>query len=254
MELYELSVFVLFPAALVIFALGAVYRIARFIFLYERGVYIRRPTSFGNKVKELVMTFVRPVFFATRNNPVEGVGGVVFLHFLGLILLVFLLSPHIAYLQHLIPFYGILWPLAIPPSASTGSIQVTTPTGHVQQIQSIWGPLTVLLNGDILTVFAIIGISYKMVKKVIEKVVHRSRRVRMGDLVIWPLLLVIVVTGWLATHHYPPELYRFLLGLHIASAATFVVLWPFTKYFHFLWSFWYGKIHEWYDLTIKRGT
>jgi hypothetical protein len=45
----------------------------------------------------------------------------------------------------------------------------------------------------------------------------------------------------------------FVLGLHIASAVAFVAVWPFTKYFHFLWGFWYGKLHEWYDLALKRG-
>jgi hypothetical protein len=28
---------------------------------------------------------------------------------------------------------------------------------------------------------------------------------------------------------------------------------PFSKYWHFVFGYWYGKIHEWYDLDLKRG-
>lgn len=255
MDIYQLAVFVLFPVALYIFAFGASYRLLRYVLLYERGVYERRGRGFGHSIKELVTTFLRPIIFAFKTNPVEGFAGLAALHFIGLIPLVFLLAQHIAYLEYLIPFYGVLWPFAIPISSVTGAIQVTTPTGYVQRVESIWGPLTIVLNGDILTILALVGIVYKMVEKLVDKIFHRSKRVRTGDLLIWPLLLMIVVTGWLAAHHYPPEIqwYRVVLGLHIASAAAFVALFPFTKYFHFLWGYWFGKLHEWYDVTIKRG-
>jgi hypothetical protein len=255
MDIYQLAVFVLFPLALYIFAFGAAYRIFRYVFLYEKGVYVPRGRGAGHAIKELIMTFLRPIIFAFRTNPVEAFAGLVALHFVGLILLVFLLAQHIAYLEYLIPFYGVLRPLAIPISSTTGAIQVTTPTGYVQRVESIWGPLTIILNGDVLTIFALIGIVYKMVEKLVDKLWHKSKKVRIGDLLIWPLLFVIVVTGWLAAHHYPPgvDSYMFVLGLHIASAAAFVAVWPFTKYFHFLWGFWYGKLHEWYDLALKRG-
>jgi uncharacterized membrane protein len=255
MDLYQLAVFVLFPLALYIFAFGAAYRVLRYIFLYEKGVYVPRSRGAGHAIKELIMTFLRPVKFASRTNPVEAFAGLVALHFVGLIPLVFLLAHHIAYLEYLIPFYGVLRPLAIPISSTTGAIQVTTPTGYVQHVESIWGPLTIVLNGDVLTIFALIGIVYKTTEKLVDKLWHKSKKVRIGDLLIWPLLLAIVVTGWLATHHYPPgvDAYRFVLGFHIASAAVFVAVWPFTKYFHFLWGYWYGKLHEWYDLALKRG-
>jgi uncharacterized membrane protein len=254
MELLELAIYVLFPAALGVFAVGAAYRLLRYAFVYRSGFYVRRPRGIGHIIKGLIMTFLNPIILAFRGNAVEAFSGLIALHLVALHPLVFLLAQHIAYIQQIIPPYGILWPLAIPISAITGALQVTTPTGVVQRVTTIWGSLTSALNGDILAIMATIGIVYKMVEKFVEKA-RGHRRVRTGDLLVWPLLLLIVLTGWLAAHHYPAGVwwYRILLGLHITSAAAFVAVVPFTKYFHFLWSYWYGKLHEWYDNVIKRG-
>lgn len=254
MELLELSLFVLFPAALVVFLAGAAYRVMRYVFLYSPGIYVKRRRAAGHKVKRLVETFVHPVVFNAKTKPLEFINGFLLMHILGLILLTFLLAQHIVYLEVIIPFYGVLWPLAIPLSPITGTLTVTSPVGGVKFVESIWGPLTVVLNGDMLTILALVGISYKSVHKAIEKA-RGAKHVRIGDVLVWPLLFAIVVTGWLAAHHVLDSVvdYRLILGLHIASAALFVAVWPFTKFFHFLWGYWYGKLHEWYDVVVKRG-
>ncbi|ABP50863.1 MAG: hypothetical protein QXI18_02075 [Nitrososphaerota archaeon] len=253
MEILEFSLFVLFPAALAIFALGATYRLFRYVFLYRKGVYIHRDRSFAFKIKSLVLSFLRPISFNLRTKPMEFVFGFILMHAIGLILLIFLLAQHIAYIEAIIPFYGLLWPLAIPISPITGALTVTSPVG-VKQVETLWGPLTVILNGDFLAIFAIMGAVYKSFSKLYEKL-KGHKNVRIGDLLIWSILLAILITGWLASHHTPSDIvgYRAILGLHIAFAALFVVVWPFTKYFHFLWGYWYGKLHEWYDVAIKRG-
>ncbi|ACB39353.1 hypothetical protein [Pyrobaculum neutrophilum] len=253
-ELLELALWVFFPVALVIFAFGAAYRILRYVFLYQKGVYVHRSTGAGAKIKGLVMTFLNPIIFNIRTKPIDFFAGLLALHFVGLILLIFLLAQHVAYLSAFIPFYSLLWPFALPISSITGALTVTSPIGGEIRVSPIWGPLTVVLNGDVLTIFSLIGIGYKIVEKLWEKA-HGAKNVRVGDLLIWPLLFVIVVTGWLAAHHYPPgiENYRLVLGLHIAASALFVAVWPFTKFFHFVWGYWYGKLHEWYDVVIKRG-
>jgi len=253
-ELLEFALWYIFPTAIFIFIAGATYRLLRYVFLFRRGVYIHRRTSAGRKVSGLIWTFLRSSVFSVRWNAPEVVGGLIALHVLGLILLVFLLAHHVAYLSYLFPPYGILWPLALPLNPISSYLAYTTPQGVVAEVGSIWGPLTIILNGDVLTAMALIGIVYKMVEKIYHKL-RGAPHVRWGDLIIWPLLFTIVITGLLATHHVFPaiETYRFILGLHIASAALFLALMPFTKLFHFVWNFWYGKLHEWYDLVVKRG-
>lgn len=254
MDLLDFALYVLFPASLIIFVAGAVYRISRYIFLYTPGVYIHRGVSLSYKVVRLVKLFTEPPYFNARTMPLRFIGGFILLHFLGLILLIFLLAQHIAYIEQIIPFYGVLWPLAIPTSSITATLAATSAGGGVKFVESIWGPLTVILNGDLLTIFALAGVSFKIFEKVLKKI-SGFKHVRIGDLIVWPLLLAILVTGWMATHHVVDDVasYRFILGLHIALSAVVVAIMPFTKFFHFLWGFWYGKFHEWYDLVIKRG-
>ncbi|MGC9130621.1 MAG: hypothetical protein ACP5H5_03440 [Pyrobaculum sp.] len=253
-DILDFSLEVLFPVALVIFVAGVAYRVLKYVFTFRRGVYVNRPTGWGYRIWRLVDTFLHPVIFNLKTKPLELLNGFLFFHILGVILLIFLLAQHIAYIEKIIPFYGLLWPLAIPLSSSTGALTVTSPVGNIKFVNSIWGPLTLLLNGDFLTIFAVIGVFYKVIEKTIEKI-KGARHVRTGDLLIWPLLFVIIVTGWLTAHHVASDMtgYRLLLGLHIASAALFVVVWPFTKYFHFIWGYWFGKLYEWYNLTLRRG-
>lgn len=254
MDLLDFSLFILFPLSLFIFVVGTVYRVSKYLFIYRPGVYTVRKKPWGYRLVRLVKVFTEPPLFSIRTRPFEFVGGFLLLHILGLIPLIFLLAQHIAYIEHILPFYSVLWPLAIPISPITGGLTVTSPVGEVKFVESIWGPLTVLLNGDILAVFALAGVSIKITEKIIEKI-KGMKHVRVGDVVVWPLLLLILVTGWLATHHVVDNVvsYRFVLGLHIASSAFLIAVMPFTKFFHFLWGFWYGKFHEWYDLVIKRG-
>ncbi|MFZ8855186.1 MAG: hypothetical protein ACO2OQ_03365, partial [Thermofilaceae archaeon] len=60
----------------------------------------------------------------------------------------------------------------------------------------------------------------------------------------------------LATHHLPSGdivTYRLVLGTHILLAEVLVAVLPFTKFWHFVFGYWYGKLHEWYDLKYRRG-
>jgi len=254
-ELLEFTLWYIFPAAIFIFLVGSTYRLLRYVFLYKRGAYACRKVPFGHLLSGLIWTFLRPIVFNLRWNAPSFIGGLLALHIVGLIFLVFLLGQHVAYLAYLFPPYGLLWPFALPLNPISPYLAYSTPQGGlVQEGTSIWGPLTIILNGDVLTAMALAGIIYKIVEKSYAKM-KGALHVRWGDIIIWPLLLIIVVTGLLAAHHVFPEIemYRFLLGLHIASAALFLALMPFTKLFHFVWNYWYGKLHEWYDLVVKRG-
>ncbi len=255
----DIAVWYVFPAALGIFAIGASYRILRYLFLYRKGLYVRRRVGVGSAIKGLIMTFLGPIIFNARTKPIDFIFSLLFLHIVGLIILVFLLGQHVAYIAAImsqiapIPLYPFVKPITVPLSSVTGALTTSAPTRPIE-IPMIWGPLAAILNGDLLTLFVILGIGYKIGEKIFEKA-HKAKNVRWGDLIIWPILLGIVITGWLAAHHTPPDIvsYRFVLGLHVLFAALFVMVWPFTKYFHFLWNYWYGKLHEWYDVVLKRG-
>ena len=260
MEIYYFAVYVFFPIALYIAVAGASYRIFRFVFLYSKGVYVRRP---GGKVGAgLPETFGHAAQWSSKTMKREIAGGLVALH-LALILVVLLLAQHIVYIEQYIPFFSVLWPLAIPLSPTTGTLTVTAPFTPTQVgmsdvfVNTIWGPLTVILNGEVLTIIGMLGVGYKIGEKIYLAVVERAKFARIGDLWIYGVLVFVIVTGLLAAFHLPSEdvaTYRDVLGLHILSGELLLMTFPFTKYFHAVWGFWYGKLHEWYDLYIKRGT
>lgn len=258
MDIYTFAVYVFLPIALYIAVAGASYRIFRFVFLYRPGLYVRRPG--GAVVAGLPEAFGHAAKWSSRHMKREIAGGLVALH-LALIPVVFLLGQHIDYIEQYLPFYSALWPLAIPLSPTTGALTVTAPMEPTQVgmsytfVNTIWGPLTVVLNGEVLTIIALLGIGYKIGEKV-YLAIEKEKFARVGDLWIYGVLLFVVITGLLAAFHLPSDeivTYRTVLGLHILSGELLLMTFPFTKYFHAVWGFWFGKLHEWYDLFVKRG-
>ena len=103
-----------------------------------------------------------------------------------------------------IPLYSLLKPLAIPSSITTGSQSFFTKVVPASEMSwtfmnTLWGPLTIVLNGDIL---AIISVSYKFGDKII-RTIHKLPHLRLGDFFDLALLLAILVSGFLAIHHLP---------------------------------------------------
>ncbi|MDK2372267.1 MAG: hypothetical protein QI197_02695 [Candidatus Korarchaeota archaeon] len=261
MGLYEFAVYDMFVPTVAIFAFGMVYRLSRYVFLYKRAAQpMWRKTSISHKIYLLIDAFVHAIVAAIKRSKVTFVSGIFLLHFFGVIPILFLLSHHIVWWSYYFPPYSILNPLAIPTSATSSALTVTAPFSPVTGmshgfVNTIWGPLTVVLNGDVLAILAIIGTTFKLLEKIPEKFKEKLARVRLGDFVALLLLLAILISGYMATHHLPSgdiETYKFMLGLHILTAEILVLLLPFTKFFHFVFSFWYGKLHEAYDLW-RRG-
>ncbi|MDK2384870.1 MAG: hypothetical protein QI199_08740 [Candidatus Korarchaeota archaeon] len=261
MGLYEFAVYDMFVPTVAIFAFGMVYRLSRYVFLYKKAAQpMWRKTSVPHKIYLLIDAFVHAIVAAIKRSKVTFVSGIFLLHFFGVIPILFLLSHHIVWWSYYFPPYSILSPLAIPTSATSSALTLTAPFAPVTGmshgfVNTIWGPLTVVLNGDVLAILAIIGTTFKLLEKIPEKFKEKLARVRLGDFVALLLLLAILISGYMATHHLPSgdiETYKFMLGLHILTAEILVLLLPFTKFFHFVFSFWYGKLHEAYDLW-RRG-
>ncbi len=260
MDLYEFAVYRMFAPTLSIFILGLVYRLSRYAFLYRRTAQPAwRRRSLLHRIRILVDAFVHAIVASIRRSKVTFVTGIFLLHLLGVIPLLFLLSHHVVWWSYYFPPYAILRPLAIPTSATSSALTVTAPFAPITEMSSsfvntVWGPLTVVLNGDVLALLAIIGTSFKLLEKVPEKVLEGLSRIRLGDFAALILLLGILISGYLATHHLPEgmEWYRLMLGTHVLLAEVLVMLLPFTKFFHFVFGFWYGKLHEAYDLW-RRG-
>ncbi len=261
MGLYEFAVYEMFLPTIMIFTFGIVYRLSRYALLYRRGVQPAwRRTSLSHKIYLLIDAFLHAIVGAIKRSKVTFISGIFLLHFLGVIPILFLLSHHIAWWSYYFPPYKALSIFAIPTSATSSALTVTSPLTPVSGmsytfVNTIWGPLTIVLNGDVLAILAIIGTTFKLLEKIPEKFKEKLARIRSGDFVDLLLLLIILISGYMATHHLPSgnvETYKFVLGLHILSAEILVILLPFTKFFHFVFSFWYGKLHEAYDLW-RRG-
>lgn len=261
MGIYEFAVYDMMIPTIFLFTLGILYRLSRYLFLYRRTPQPRwRKTSISHKIYALVETFVFPIWASIKRTKITFITGIFLLHLLGVIPLLFLLSHHIAWWSYYFPPYSVLWPLAIPTSATSSALTVTSPVSPTtgmswEFVNTIWGPFTLILNGDVLAILAIVGASFKLLEKFPKVFRERLSRVRVGDFTALILLLVILVSGYMATHHLPSpdiETYKSVLGIHILFSEILVIILPFTKFFHFVFGYWYGKLHEAYDMW-RRG-
>jgi len=265
-DIYSFAIYYYFPIALAVFVFGCVYRILRMVLFWRRPVKAEpRRRGAGAVFIGLIRTFLDPILFSLRYRKWDFVFGLTFLHLLGVIPLIFLLAHHVAFFAYLVPFYSIVWPFAIPLSITSSTLTVTAPIEPYSQmsftfVNTIWGPLTIILNGDVLTILALIGTSFKIGTKIYERIVKGLRNARITDVLVYAVLLETLITGYLAARHHPSTfvgtdiiVYRMLMGLHVLGASTLLALLPFTKYWHMIFGYWYGKFHEWYDLRVRRG-
>jgi len=260
MDILNLAIYTLPPYVVALFALGAACRVSRYIFLSRRAPVKRRSRPASKLLIGLVKTFLDPLIIGARLRKPEFISGLMMLHILGVIPLIFLLGQHVAMFSYWFPPYSVLQPLSIPSSATSSALTLTAPVRPASEmawsfVGSVWGPLTIVLNGDLLAILAMLGVAYKLGDKV-WRAYKRMIHIRPGDFAALLLLLAILVTGFMATHHLPSGdivTYRLVLGTHIILAEILVVILPFTKFWHFVFGYWYGKLHEWYDLKYRRG-
>lgn len=267
-DIYSFAVYVFFPAAIVVFLSGIIYEALRLVLAWRRKRWLPELENIG--VARLLVLFAKGYYHALTEPTLQGLKrrkrdiliGTLALHFLGVIPLIFLHANHVAFYAWYFPPYGLLWSLAIPPSSTTGSLVVLAPVEPVSQFSytfhdSIWGPLTVVLNGDVVMTLATIAVAFKIGEKLVGLYGGETRP---SDLLMLLLLLAILVTGFLAASHSSPSgetlnivEYRTILGIHIILAGLFLALLPFTKYKHFI-LMWIGKAIEAVELEVVRSS
>ncbi len=263
-DIYSFAVYRFFWIALAIFVFGSIYRIAKLVLRWRRVVKAEpRRRGVGAMIVGLIRTFLDPIIFSIKTKPYDFIAGMLALHLLGVIPLIFLLAQHVVFFAYWIPIYGVVakWGLWIPLSMTTSTLEITTPIypPSTSFTNTIWGPLVVILNGDVLAILAILAVAFKLGVKIIEQA-HGLQHVRWSDYFSLGLLLFILLTGYMAARHHTLSAetmdvatYRTILGLHILAAEVLLAITPFSKYWHFVFGYWYGKFHEWYDVRVQKG-
>jgi len=256
-DLLVFSINYMFPFALTVFVLGATYKISRFIILKTKTTRApRRGRGAKTNLIGLIRTFLDPIIISLKENPIDFIFGLLLLHIIGTIPLLFLLGGHVAFFSYYFKQYSILWPLALPISPLTSSqiiVSLTLPVEKTITLENVWGALNIVLNGDVLMISVIAALGYKLIDKIYE-----WRRgvtcIRPWDITSIILLFLIVVTGALAAHHVFESInYRTVLGFHILLADLLLLSVPFTNMWHITFSYIYGKLHEFWDLRYRKG-
>jgi hypothetical protein len=261
-DIFNFAIYYLFVPALFVFSAGATYRIVRMLVNARFPPAQRRPFSFEEAIKGIIMVFLRPIIFVAKTRPDDLIAGLLLLHLVGVIPILFLLAEHMAFWAYYFPAYKLLWPLNVPLSITSSVLTVTskvlpTTTMSYTFVNTIWGPLTIILNGDLMAILILIAIGYKCALRLTETLTKHSHvPFRLGDYVAYALLFLIIFFGYAAARHWPSSnvaVYRNVLGLHVLFAELLFMYLPFSKYWHFVFAYWYGKLHEWYDTDLKRG-
>jgi hypothetical protein len=255
-SLYPLALDLFVPTVFFFF-LGAAYRITRYLVTYQRP-FIPYPSSElrqvsgGHKIAALINTFANSSRVGIRRKPVTTAVGL--LMHLALVLIIFLLAQHMVFWAYYIPPYSALYPLAIPESSVDGLLALTTPNKAPVTwfVNDVWGPLTVILNGQFLTFLLIILLGVHLGHKFLVAAERLS--LRAGDWWFFVLLYIDVLLGFFATAHIPNDVYWYdnLLGAHILVAEIMIATLPFTRGFH-MFEFYLGKLREWYFMVYRRG-
>ncbi len=272
--LFDVFIHAFLVPALVIFGIGLTYRIFKFI-LYRR-VHEAKPEfrwrehveryggvvgyGFWHWIKELILVFIRPIWWTMKTREIyDFATGLTMLHMIGVLPILFLLGQHIAtiWTVFLVPMFvhlaeparGLLYTITAPLSMVSG----------FTHMPGLWGPLTPLLNGDLLALLALAAVCFKIGDHVI-KVATRTIHMRVGDFLFLILVLLIIVTGIGAARHWgwvgtldPVVAWKWWMGLHVLFAEILLMVLTYTKAFHLIFGYWYGKIHEFYDMAVKRG-
>ncbi|AWR96806.1 hypothetical protein DFR86_04030 [Acidianus sulfidivorans JP7] len=258
-SLYPLALDLFIPT-IFLFFFGSAYRTFRYFAVYHKPfvVYtttIRGNTSLVKKSKLLFNTFANSSKVGIKKKPITT--GVGLLMHLSLIVIIFLLAQHMVFWAYYIPPYKVLFPLAIPESSTDGLLALAnglsplTPTPY-PFVHDLWGPLTVILNGQYITYLLMILLGIYLGHKF--HALAEGLTLRSGDWWFFLLLYIDIILGFLATSHIPNEItwYDNLLGAHILVAEVLIATLPYTRGFH-MFEFYLGKVREWYFMTYRRN-
>ncbi|ACP34588.1 conserved hypothetical protein [Sulfolobus islandicus L.S.2.15] len=242
LSLYWWGLDVIFPIGIVFFVFGVIYRIAR-EFLFSRAA-INGQAGFTAEFKEAVSAIPRPFGRAARRDPLlilETIFNHVFI--LGLIIVV---GIHIIAWNYIFSgltgiqnILGWLMPASVPESFTSGyqlgilgsnsysQGGIMNPVGAWNSAQvatntiSPWGVLSVIVNGNFMTLLALAGLVGYLVTRIVDDTTRHRMISSVGDYVFLILLAAIMITGLGAAYDWG---FPFLgipnqanwYGLHIA--------------------------------------
>lgn len=194
----------LFGWALAIFALGLGVRILEILAL-GRKTNFAAPRS-GEWVPGMRTVLTRSVADSGtfQRAPFDVIVG--WIWHIGFLIALLLFVPHIELVRRLL---GIHWPGLPNPAV------------------------------DLVTAVTLVALVATLVHRLTHPV--KKRISTFEDYLIWALVFVVVLTGYLAYHRLINP-YPLALGLHILAAEVFLVLLPFTKLTHIFTAF----IARWY--------
>lgn len=194
-----------FDIALVVFVVGMLLRAFEIFSLGRKAdLSERRGSRLAGGLKiQATRSWPRPEVF--RAEPIRVVNGYV-IH-LGLFVVIFLLGPHIALIDHAL---GVSWPAL--PSGIVDAVAVLT--------------LASLL----------VALVYRLSHKVLRYISGPS------DYLAWLVTLLPVLTGYMAYNHLLLP-YTVMLALHILSVELLLIVAPFTQLTHMFSTF----VARWYQ-------
>ncbi len=183
-----------FDIALVIFVVGMLLRAFEIFSLGRKPDLSERRGSRlrGGLMIQATRSWPRPEVF--RVEPIRIVNGYV-MH-IGLFVVIFLLGPHIALIDHAL---GVSWP--------------ALPSGIVDAVA-------------VLTLLSLIAALIYRLRSPVLRYISRP-----GDYIAWLATLLPVLTGYMAYNHLLLP-YTLMLALHILSVELLLVVAPFTKLTH----------------------
>jgi len=275
--LYWWGLNVVFPLGLLIFVFGAIYRISRYFLGRRFPSYA--VSGFGSEFKEAITAIPTPFRSAAKRDPfliVETIFWHIFM--LGVIIIV---GIHIIAWNYIFgTILGIPNPLWFlfkisTPEQFTSAYQmgllgsnsyshggILNPLGAWNSAEvststfDPWGFLAVLVNGTVMGLLALAGITGYLVTRIIEDVTGHKRLSSSGDYIFLILLLAIVVTGLAAMYDVPipylgiPNQANWY-GLHIALVGAFIGYVPFSKGWH-MFGYYIGKGFRGYAYGRKK--
>jgi nitrate reductase gamma subunit len=202
MNLLEFARGPAFWTAMAVFIAGTVWRIAGFALLRIRfGLSRPRNGIVKSLLAGLVITGTRSWphrEFIGRTGPGEALG---YSYHLGLFAVVLLFTPHIEFIGSVL---GFTWP-GLPSSA-----------------------ITII---SVLTATLFLAVLFRRVTNSVMRMLSNF-----DDYFSWFMVMLVLVTGLLATAHLGAR-YETLLGIHILSFDAMLIWFPFSKLMHAFYIF-----------------
>jgi nitrate reductase gamma subunit len=195
----------MFDIALTVFTVGLIARLVEMLLLGRKPNYAEpHAGEWGPGLRTMLTRSVADpgTFMRAPFNVVVG-----WLWHVGFLIALLLFVPHIELIKGVL---GLYWP-ALP------------------------NPIV-----DLATAVTLIALIATLVHRLNHPVKRRISTVE--DYVVWAVVFMVVLTGYLA-YHRMVDPYPLVLGMHILSAEIFLIILPFTKLTHIFTAF----IARWYN-------